>query len=290
MKRRHFLSSLLAASAVGATAFSKDSAKAPAKDESEKRKKRFDGKVVLITGATSGIGEGTAHAFAEAGAKVVFCGRREKLGRAVEEAIRSKGGIANYIRADVSDEEQVKMFVAKCKELHGRLDVAYNNAGTAPSAKDIQNTSMELMMEVFKTNFFGVFYSMKYEIPLLLSSGGGAIINCGSYSSNHGSAGYSPYVSSKHALSGITKTAALELAKKNILVNSINPYSVETPMLERHARSIGVPLAKMAAYRPSQKNSSVRDVAELVMFLASPENRILHAQELDLSMGHNIQT
>lgn len=194
------------------------------------------------------------------------------------------------MRADVSSEDQVKMLVARCKELHGRLDIAYNNAGIAPSPKNIQDTTYEHVMNVFGTNFFGIFFAMKYEIPLMLASGGGAIINCGSYSSNHGSAGFSAYSASKHAVTGITRTAALELGKKNIFVNSVNPFAVETPMLSRLAKTVGIPVSQMGRRRPNGKNSTPRDVAELVMFLASPENRILHAQELDMSMGVNVQT
>jgi 3alpha(or 20beta)-hydroxysteroid dehydrogenase len=128
---------------------------------------------------------------------------------------------------------------------------------------------------------------MKYEIPLMLEKGG-TIINCGSYSSDHGHNGFSPYVSSKHAMAGITKVAALELATKGITVNSINPYCVETPMLERRAKVLGIKVSDLAGRRPSKKMSKPRDVAELVMYLASDENRILHGQQIDLSMGHNI--
>jgi NAD(P)-dependent dehydrogenase (short-subunit alcohol dehydrogenase family) len=289
MKRRQFITSLITTSATSSVAFAQNLNLEP-KKMPVVPKKRFEDKVVLITGATSGIGEATAHAFAEAGAKVVFCGRRENLGLAVQESIRKKGGIATFIRADVGDEEQVKRLVSKCKELHGRLDIAFNNAGIAPAPKDLQDTSYELMMDVFRTNFFGVFFAMKYEAPLMIASGGGAIVNCGSYSSNHGSAGFSPYSSSKHAMSGLTKTAGLELNKHNIMVNSINPYSVETPMLKRLAKTRGIPVSLMGSRRPNKKNSTPREVAELVMFLSSPENRILNAQELDLSMGVNNQT
>lgn len=283
MKRRQFLSQgLLSGVAVTASSL----LVAPARAE-ESAKKKFSDKTVLITGATSGIGEATAHAFAEAGAKVVFCGRREKLGHEVQENIRKNGGIATYVRADVREEKQVRKLLAKCKELYGGLDIAYNNAGVAPAEKNIQDLESDEMMDVMATNFLGVFYAMKYEIPLMLEKGG-VIINCGSYSSDHGHAGFAPYVSSKHALAGITKAAALELATKGITVNSINPYCVETPMLERRAKLLGIKLNDLASRRPSRKMSKARDVAELVMYLASPENRILHGQALDLSMGRNI--
>lgn len=288
MKRRRFLTNgVLGGVAVSAANLIAIASRA---DAEEKPQLKFTGKAVLITGATSGIGEATAHAFAEAGANVIFCGRREILGNQVQESIRKKGGVATYFRADVRDEAQVKALVEKCKELYGRIDVAFNNAGIAPAEKRLQDFTAEALMDVMNTNFLGVFFGMKYQIPMMLAGGGGAIINCGSYSSNHASGGFSAYAASKHALSGITKAAALEVATKGISVNSINPYCVETPMLERRAKMLGVKLKDLAVRRPTKKMSTGRDVAELVMFLASSENRILHGQELDLSMGYNILT
>lgn len=283
--RRKFLT-MTAAATVGASAgiaVTEASAEARAK-------KTHNGQVVLITGATSGIGEATAHAFAARGAKVVFCGRRVELGKAVEKSIRAKGGVATYIRADVREENQMRDLVGECKKLYGGLHIAFNNAGIAPAPKNLEDLSFEEVANVMQTNFYGVFFAMKYEIPLIKESGGGSIINCGSYSSDHGMEGFVPYSSSKHAMSGITKVAALELAKSGITINSVNPYCVDTPMNRNRAKFLGVPIEELARNRPNQKMSAASDVADLVVYLSSKENRILHGQALDLSMGVNIKT
>ncbi len=280
MKRRDFISTGIMASAVlGIDALAKETG--PTKET----RKKFSDRVVLITGATSGIGEATARAFAEDGASVVFCGRRVELGKSVEASIREKGGKATFVRADVREEQDMKMLVAKCKELHGRLDIAFNNAGIAPGPKALVDTTFDDMMNVMKTNFFGILHAMKYEIPLLLASGGGAIINTGSASATHGSSEFAPYVSSKHAMTGLTKVAALELATKNISVNSIDPHNVATPMLERRAKMLKLPIDKLAVDMLDGKMVPASEIAKMVMFLASQENRVLHGQQLDLSKG-----
>lgn len=279
VSRRGFLSaaSVLSVSAAAGVSFA-----------AEKNAKSLEGQVALITGATSGIGEATAYVMARRGAKVMFCGRREELGRKVEKKIRTDGGEATYFRADVREESQVKALVDECKKKYGALHIAFNNAGIAPAPKDLQDLTHEEIMNAMLTNYFGVFYAMKYEIPLILASGGGAITNCGSYSSDHGHEGFVPYTSSKHAMSGLTKVAALELAQKGVLVNSVNPYAVDTPMLRNRAKFLGVKMERLSSRRPTRKLSAPEDVAEFVAFLSSPENRIIHGQEIDLSMGKNI--
>jgi NAD(P)-dependent dehydrogenase (short-subunit alcohol dehydrogenase family) len=142
--------------------------------------RKFQNKVVLITGATSGIGETTARAFAAEGAKVFFCGRRESLGQTVEREIRSAGGEATYVRADVRQVEQVKAFVEACVTQYGRLDIAFNNAGTDYPPHKIADTPISEFDDLMNTNARGVFLGMKYEIPYMLEAGGGAIVNMAS--------------------------------------------------------------------------------------------------------------
>lgn len=141
---------------------------------------RFAGKVVLITGATSGIGEATAQMFAKEGAKVFFCGRRESLGKQVETSIRSTGGEATYMRADVRKATEVKAFVDACIAKYGRLDIAFNNAGIDYPPNPIADTAIAEFDDLMNTNARGVFLGMKYEIPYMLKAGSGAIINMAS--------------------------------------------------------------------------------------------------------------
>jgi NAD(P)-dependent dehydrogenase (short-subunit alcohol dehydrogenase family) len=191
---------------------------------------KFAGKVVLITGATSGIGEGTAYAFAREGAKVFFCGRRENLGKQVEAKIKGFGGSATYMRADVRREEDVKAFIDGCVQKYGRIDIAFNNAGIAtPKNAPLADQPTADWLDVLTTNATGVFYSMKYELPYLLRnepSGAfgtrGVIINNASVSGHVGFANIVPYSASKHAIVGITRGAAIEYGPRGIRVNSIS--------------------------------------------------------------------
>ena len=158
-------------------------------------RKRFEGKVVLITGATSGIGRAAALAFAAEGAKVAFCGRRENLGHQVEAQIKAQGGEATYIRADVRDETSVRAFVDEVVDRYARLDVAFNNAGITLE-KPLHDYSSAEWDEVLSTNLRGVFLSMKYEIPYMLANGGGNIVVTSSSNAIATTEKRSPYTAS----------------------------------------------------------------------------------------------
>ena len=182
----------------------------------------IENKVVLITGATSGIGEASAVAFAQSGAKVVIGGRREEEGRAVVADIESAGGEATFIRVDVAMEAEVEALVAGTLDAYGRLDIAFNNAGVELLGP-IQEVNEADYRNVFDINVWGVLASMKHEIPALLRGGGGVIINTSSVGGHVGTPGASVYVASKHAVEGLTKSAALELAGQGIRVNCCPP-------------------------------------------------------------------
>ena len=247
---------------------------------------RFAGKVILITGATSGIGEGTAYAFAREGAKVFFCGRRENLGKQVEAKIKSFGGEATYFKADVQREEEVKNFVNACVTRYGQLDIAFNNAGIeSPKAVPIAEQRLEDWQNVIATNATGVFLSMKYEIPHLLKQGG-AIINNASVSGHIGWATISPYSASKHAILSLTKVAALEYADKNIRINSISPGAVDTPMLRRAMQSFNLNEKQIAEPYPIKRLATVEEMARAVLFLASAEASVVVGMDMDVTGGY----
>ncbi len=187
-------------------------------------------KVVLITGATSGIGKVTAKKFASAGAKVVVSGRRETEGQAVVDEIKAAGGEATFVQADVSREADVKNLVAKTVETYGRLDIAFNNAGVETLAPIIESEEA-VYQRVFNINVWGVLSSMKHEIAAMIQSGGGSIINTSSAAGHVGMAGLATYVASKHAVEGLTKSAALEYAKAGIRVNAVAPGGIATDIL-----------------------------------------------------------
>jgi NAD(P)-dependent dehydrogenase (short-subunit alcohol dehydrogenase family) len=247
---------------------------------------RFAGKVVLITGATSGIGEGTAYAFAREGAKVFFCGRRENLGRQVEARIKEFGGEATYMRADVRREEDVKAFVDRCVQQYGRLDIAFNNAGIVnPKFLKLHEQPTADFLDVLNTNAIGIFFSLKYEIPYMLEQGGGSIVNTASVSGHKGFAEIGPYSTSKHAVIALTKVAAMEYAKNNIRVTSISPGGVDTPMLRYARAQRGIPFEEGSKAIPIGRTNTVEEMARAVMFLASDEASAFHGSLVDVTSG-----
>lgn len=245
----------------------------------------FKGRVVLITGATSGIGEGTAYGFAREGARVFFCGRRENLGRQVEAKIKGFNGEATYHRADVRREEDVKNLIDGCVRKYGRIDVAFNNAGVEAVAANLAGQALENFMNVMQTNAVGVFLSMKYEIPVMLKQGGGVIVNNASVSAHDGYALISPYSASKHAIVGLTKCAALEYTPKNIRINSISPGAVDTPMLRRALVGFKTTPEEVAKTIPVRRISTVEEMARVVMFLSSDDASSVAGMDMDVTGG-----
>jgi NAD(P)-dependent dehydrogenase (short-subunit alcohol dehydrogenase family) len=247
---------------------------------------RFAGQVVLITGATSGIGEATARAFAAEGATVHFCGRRQELGQQVAQSIVDAGGKATYQPADVRNEGEVKAFVNGCSDRYGKINIAFNNAGIESAPKTVAEQTFEDWENVMNTNARGVFLSMKYELPVMLNSGGGAIINNASVSGHVGFATISPYSASKHAIMSLTKVAALEYADKNIRVNSISPGAVDTPMLRRALEAWNTDFETVAQEYPIKRIVDPEEIARGVMWLASASPIAVIGTDLDATGGY----
>ncbi len=246
---------------------------------------RFAGKVVLITGATSGIGRSAAEKFAAEGAKVMFCGRREVLGREVEAGIRRAGGDARFMRADVTVPAQVEALVNACVAQYGRIDIAFNNAGNDLPAKSIAETSFEDYDSLMNTHARGVFAAMKYELPVMLRQGGGQIVNTASVGAHNAYAGVSVYTAAKAAVMHLTKTAAVEYGDKNIRTMSISPGWVDTPMMDRATKAWGITKEQAVAGQPSKRAAKPEEIADAVMFLVSANAAYISGTDLLITGG-----
>ncbi|WP_407561108.1 SDR family NAD(P)-dependent oxidoreductase [Streptomyces sp. 184] len=246
----------------------------------------FDGKVVLVTGATSGMGEAAARALAGRGAKVFFCGRRARLGREIEADIRRAGGEATYMRTDVRHEDQVRDFVRGCVRRYGRIDVAYNNAGIeSPRAARLHEQTLADMEDVWRTNAAGTFLCMKYEIPQMLDQGGGVVVNTASISAEVGFATISPYNASKHAVASLTKVAALEYAPEGVRVTAFAPGAVDTPMLRRAAEAFDLTYEEIAQDYPIRRIVRAEEMAAVMMWLGSSAAAPVVGTDVDVSGG-----
>ncbi len=288
--RRHLLAGIGATGITGAIATATQAQSAPAQPENLAQAQpgiesgQFAGKVVLITGATSGIGKTTAEAFAKQRAKVFFCGRREKLGAQVEKEIRAGGGEATYMRADVRKAEEVKAFVEACVAKYGRLDIAFNNAGNDYPPAPIADTAIAEFDDLIDTHVRGAFLSMKYEIPYLLKTGSGAIINMASIGGHRAFPNIIGYGASKAAVIHMTKMAAQEYGK-TIRINVVSPGAIDTPMLDRVKRDWKVTEEQLVAPYPTKRAGTAEEVANLVLWLASDATSYVSGANLNIDGG-----
>ncbi|WP_295805682.1 SDR family oxidoreductase [uncultured Nitratireductor sp.] len=241
-------------------------------------RRRFADQVVMITGATSGIGRAAAEAFAAEGARVVFCGRREALGAEVEKTIRETGGEALYIKADVREAEEIDSFVRRAVARFGGIDLALNNAGISFS-KPLHEIEADDWDDLQSTNVRGVFLSMKAQIPHMLDRGAQIIVTA-SVNIVGARPGLGAYNASKRALAGLVQTAALEYADRGIRVNGICPGATDTEMIRRQAGFIDAPDAAWNAAIGLWSRSNVaglqrvaapREIAAVILNMASPD-------------------
>ncbi len=245
--------------------------------------------VVLITGALTGIGRATALAFAQAGATVVVSGRRDDAGTALAAELRTLGARAEFIRADVRHEDEVRSLVDQTVERFGRLDIAVNNAGTEGTLGPITEQTADNYESTFATNVLGTLLSLKHEMRAMLAQGAGAIVNVSSIAGQVGMAGASVYVASKHAVEGLTKSAALEGAAAGVRVNAVAPGPVATQMLDRFVGGSEDVKAGLLASVPARRAATPEEIASTVVFLAGEQARYLTGQSLAVDGGYLAQ-
>src|SRR5271165_3877373 len=240
--------------------------------------------VVLITGALTGIGRATAFAFAKEGARVAVSGRRDDAGEALAVELRAIGAEAEFIRADVRHENDVRNLVDNTVARFGRLDVAVNNAGTEGKPGPVTEQTAESYAATFDTNVLGVLLSMKHELRVMQARGSGSIVNLSSTMGHRGAPGASLYTASKHAVEGLTKSAALEAAPFGVRVNAVAPGPIETAMLDRFT---GSPERKagLVAGVPLQRAGEPDEIANAIVFLASSKSSFITGQIIGVDGG-----
>ena len=245
----------------------------------------LEGKVGLVTGGTSGIGRDTGVLFAKAGAKVVVAGRRELEGQKTIELIRAAGGDGLFVKTDVSKAAEVDSLIRQGVERFGRLDIAFNNAGTEGVWVPIINQSEKDWDQTIGINLKGVWLCLKYEIRQMLKQGsGGAIVNMASVTGLVGSAGAAAYSASKHGVLGLTKSAALETARSGIRINAVCPAVIETPMAER---IFGAPEVhkQVLGLRTIGRFGRPAEISEAVLWMCSDRASYMTGQSLVLDGG-----
>ena len=240
--------------------------------------------VVMITGALSGIGRAAAISFAKAGHRVVVSGRKEDAGQALAEDLRSLGAEAEFVQADVRNEDDVRRLIDRTIERFGRLDVAVNNAGTEGLRGAITDQTAESYAATFDTNVLGVILSMKHEVRVMQGQGRGNIVNISSTYGHEGAAGASLYVASKHAVEGLTKSVALEVAKSGIRVNAVAPGPTDSGMLTRFT---GTPENKAALVKtvPMDRLGRTEELADAIVFIASDQASFITGHILNVDGG-----
>jgi NAD(P)-dependent dehydrogenase (short-subunit alcohol dehydrogenase family) len=228
--------------------------------------RRFIGKVAFVTGAASGIGRATAVAFAAEGARVAILDRTEAALHETAQAAGDAGGEVLTLACDVSKAEEVEAAVARTVERFGRLDTAFNNAGVENKVAPVAEIELEEWDRILDINLRGTFVCMKHEIAQMVRQGGGVVVNTSSGAGIRGVAGGAAYAASKHAIIGMTKSAALDYAKQNIRVNAVLPGNIATPMMDRFT---GGDIQKAIDLEPVGRLGKPEEIAEAVLWMCS---------------------
>ncbi len=249
---------------------------------------QFAGKVALITGGNAGIGRAAAIEFAKQGARVVISGRREKEGHEVVAEINTLGGEAMFLKSDVSKESDVKAMIEHTLATFGRLDFAFNNAGIEQALTPLPDQSQEAYDQIMNINVKGVWLSLKHEIPAMLKTGGGAIVNNSSVAGLIGFALAPVYVASKHAVTGLTKSVALEYATQNVRVNAVAPGAIDTRMFRDFATAPEV-RRMLESAQPMGRIGQPKEIASTVLWLCSDSASFVTGQTFPIDGGYTAQ-
>jgi NAD(P)-dependent dehydrogenase (short-subunit alcohol dehydrogenase family) len=247
----------------------------------------FSGKIVLITGSATGFGKALAEEFAVQGASLILSDVNVEVGEAVADAIRATGTAVFFTKCDVSKAEDVAAMVEKGVSTFGGLDICINNAGIAGNALKTRTHEFEedTWDTVMNINAKGVFLCMKYELPHLLARNGGVVVNIASKAGLGAVPGNVAYAASKHAVIGITKTAALEYVRKNIRVNAVCPSFADTPMVQNSIMSVPEHGQRLIMANPMQRLGTVEEIRDVVMFLCSSKSSFMNGQAVAVDGG-----
>lgn len=248
--------------------------------------KRFEGKIALLTGAASGIGKATAIKLASEGAAVVVADLHEHAAQAVVDDIIKAGGKAVAFGGDFTSPAVNEAAVAFAVEKFGALHLAFNNAGIIGPQGPLHEVTIDGYKKLIDINLDAVFYGLKYEIPAMLAAGGGAIVNTASILGLVGTPGYVPYVTAKHAVSGLTKSAALQYSAQGIRINSVHPGYIDTPLLNELSRD---EYNSLVALHPIGRLGTAEDVANVVAFLLSDEAAFVSGSQYTVDGGYTAQ-
>jgi NAD(P)-dependent dehydrogenase (short-subunit alcohol dehydrogenase family) len=251
---------------------------------------RVAGKIALITGGGSGIGRATAIVFAREGAKVAVADYNRNGGEETVRMIKSAGGEASFVEANVAIAKQSEAMVTRTIETYGRLDCAFNNAGIeGEMGGNIADCTEENWGRIIAINLTGVFLCMKYEIPQMLKFGGGSIVNTASAAGLIGLPGGTAYVASKHGVAGLTKSAALEYAKSGIRINAVCPGFIRTAMTERVMDGGSISEDAMVAAEPIGRIGKPEEIANVVLFLCSEDASFITGLPMPVDGGYVAQ-
>jgi NAD(P)-dependent dehydrogenase (short-subunit alcohol dehydrogenase family) len=249
----------------------------------------MDHPVVLITGALTGVSRATALAFAREGARVVISGRRDTAGQELLAELRSLAAQAEYVHADVRLEADVSRLIDQVVERFGRLDIAINNAGTEGQSVPLIEQSTANLEATFLTNVLGTLLSLKHEMRVMLKQGAGSIVNLSSMGGKLGIRGASVYVASKHAVEGLTKSAALEGAAAGVRVNAVAPGPVVTQVLDRFTGGDEAAKAGFVSTIPAGRPATPEEIAQTILFVAGDKVRYLTGQSVSVDGGYTTQ-